>query len=151
MDRRTKIGMDEIRKMAADRFPDDIDTQNKWVNGYVDAVTHAGIVIVEKIDSCLECGHCERYMALGKEERMRCWSAPDVCDHALSQSIEEAKHFTCENFITPEALERQRYAKDLSDFHEHLRQITKLIEKHPELKWTRELEDLVKPQRKKKR
>ena len=82
---------------------------------------------------CLGCAHCDRYTALGGEQRMRCWSEENVVDHACAMSIKEAEQYVCSNFITPEDWQKEQLEEAKSELYNHLHQVKGILEEYPEL------------------
>lgn len=65
---------------------------------------------------------------------MRCWQEPSVCDHAFVQSMNEAKHYVCDEHRTKEEREKDLFEKAKMDYTYCKRHIKKLEEKYPSLK-----------------
>lgn len=83
---------------------------------------------------CTNCAHCDRYIGLCKEERMRCWYEPGVCDHAFAISLKEAANYVCENHAFKEEWEQELYDRAVFEYESLKKSIKSLEEKYPQLK-----------------
>lgn len=88
--------------------------------------------------NCTNCAYCERFEGYNKNYKpapcMRCWEEPDVCDHPISMTIEEAKYYTCENHRTVEEREQEKIEEATYEVRENLNSIKRLFKQYPTLK-----------------
>lgn len=89
-------------------------------------------------NNCTNCAYCERFEGYDRNYKrapcMRCWEEPDVCDHPMSMTIEEAKYYTCENHKSPEQFEKEKYEDATYDVKRWFTSIKKTFEQYPTLK-----------------
>lgn len=91
---------------------------------------------MEKNDrNCLNCAFCQKfkYFSTDKEEMMRCWEHPDVCDHAFVQTVREGKDFVCWSHKTREEYARERLDAAVSSLKSARKSVNGVIAEYPEL------------------
>lgn len=86
----------------------------------------------EKYRNCSNCAHCDRfkYSSGDKEEMMRCWSHPDVCDHAFVQTIAEGQKYTCYNHETVKEFADKRLHSAVFDLNIAKRAVKDILERY---------------------
>lgn len=90
----------------------------------------------KKDRNCLNCAFCDKfkYCNSDKEEMMRCWEHPDVCDHAFVQSVRKGKNFVCCEHKTREEYGRERLAAAVWSLKSAKESVNGVIAEYPELK-----------------
>lgn len=92
---------------------------------------------MEKKDrNCSNCAFQElfKYCDSDKEEMMRCWEHPDVCDHAFVQTVSKGKNFVCCEHKTREEDGREKLAEAVWSLKSARKSVKWVIAEYPELK-----------------
>ena len=84
--------------------------------------------------NCLNCAHCDKYIGLGNEERMRCWYEPGVCDHAFACPLSEVAHYVCDNHRTEEEWKQDLYDAAVFEYQNLRSRMLSLEKQYPQLK-----------------
>ncbi len=87
---------------------------------------------------CENCAHRDEFLGYDRNYqhimKIRCWEEPNVCDHPMCISMDEAKSYTCENHMFQEEKDEMLYEKDKVEYVELKKKMNNLLEKHPEFK-----------------